>query len=226
MRAVDKRLRASRRAFLQGAATAVPAAAIAATMFTADAAWAAEARNLEPRTLVVLAKLARDIFPHDRVPDRFYAAAVLPYDAKAGTDGELRALLQGGVERIDAEARARYGGNDYLSLNWERDRLPLLQAIEDTPFFRKLRSDLVVSFYNQEELWPKFGYEGSSAEHGGYIHRGFDDIDWLPSVTERLGGPGRWLSSISTTTGSSSSWVPAPAAARSATSWRNGASKW
>ncbi|HMH74595.1 MAG TPA: gluconate 2-dehydrogenase subunit 3 family protein, partial [Bradyrhizobium sp.] len=56
------------------------------------------------------------------------------------------------------------------------------QGIEQTDFFKKVRSDLVVSLYNQEELWPKFGYEGSSAEHGGYIKRGFNDIDWLPKV--------------------------------------------
>ena len=30
--------------------------------------------------------------------------------------------------------------------------------------------------------WPRFGYEGSSAEHGGYINRGFADIDWLPKA--------------------------------------------
>ena len=58
----------------------------------------------------------------------------------------------------------------------------ILQALERTPFFARLRGDLVVSFYNQPELWPKFGYEGSSAEHGGYIARGFADIDWLPTV--------------------------------------------
>jgi hypothetical protein len=39
-----------------------------------------------------------------------------------------------------------------------------------------------VSLYNQKEVWPKFGYEGSSAEHGGYIKRGFADIDWLPKA--------------------------------------------
>ena len=41
---------------------------------------------------------------------------------------------------------------------------------------------LVVSLYNQPAVWAKLGYEGSSAEHGGYIHRGFDDIDWLNQV--------------------------------------------
>ena len=53
---------------------------------------------------------------------------------------------------------------------------------EEHDFFKQMRGDLVVSLYNQKELWPKFGYEGSSAEHGGYIKRGFADIDWLPKV--------------------------------------------
>ena len=62
------------------------------------------------------------------------------------------------------------------------DRVELLQGIEQSEFFQKIRGDLIVSLYNQKELWPKFGYEGSSAEHGGYIKRGFADIDWLPKV--------------------------------------------
>ena len=37
----------------------------------------------------------------------------------------------------------------------------------------------MVGLYNQKELWPIFGYEGASADKGGYIERGFDDIDWL-----------------------------------------------
>ncbi len=80
-------------------------------------------------------------------------------------------------------AAERFGvRGGYVALNWERDRLPLVQAITDTPFFQKLRSDLVVSFYNQKDLWPRFGYEGPSWEHGGYLERGFNDLDWLPEV--------------------------------------------
>ena len=65
----------------------------------------------------------------------------------------------------------------YAEVGWESDRVALLQRIEQSDFFQKIRGDLVVSLYNQKELWPKFGYEGSSAEHGGYIKRGFADID-------------------------------------------------
>jgi len=46
-------------------------------------------------------------------------------------------------------------------------------------FFKTLRSGLVIGLYNQKELWPLFGYEGSSADKGGYIERGFDDLTWL-----------------------------------------------
>jgi hypothetical protein len=184
MRDVDKRARATRRVFLRGAAAAGPAAAVgSAGLMAADAAWAQKAVNLKPGTMVALAKLARDIFPHDRIPDRFYVAAVRPYDEKAGPDTALRAMLEEGVAKLDAAAEAKFGvRGGYVALNWERDRLPLIQAITDTPFFGKLRSDLVVSFYNQPELWQRFGYEGSSWEHGGYLERGFNDIDWLPQA--------------------------------------------
>jgi len=46
-------------------------------------------------------------------------------------------------------------------------------------FFQTVRGGLVVSLYNQKEVWPLFGYEGESYSKGGYIDRGFDDIAWL-----------------------------------------------
>ena len=57
--------------------------------------------------------------------------------------------------------------------------MALLRAIEDGGFFQTIRGGLVVGLYNQKDVWPVFGYEGSSAEHGGYLERGFDDIAWL-----------------------------------------------
>ena len=60
-----------------------------------------------------------------------------------------------------------------------RSRRAAAQASRDDPMFETMRSGLVVSLYNQQEVWPIFGYEGESFSKGGYIHRGFDDIDWL-----------------------------------------------
>jgi hypothetical protein len=54
-----------------------------------------------------------------------------------------------------------------------------LKQTEQTPFFQTLRSDFVVYFYSNPAVWPRFGYEGPSNDKGGYLHRGFNDIDWI-----------------------------------------------
>src|ERR1700754_436573 len=182
MREVDRRSKYDRRIFLKGAATAVPTVAIATSAgLSVSDAWADDATTLTPATLKTLVKVARDIYPHDFLGDSYYITAVKPWDGKAAKDPAVKSLIADGVTRLDQDARARHKV-PYAEVGWEADRVVLLQGIEHTDFFGKMRSDLVVSLYNQKELWPKFGYEGSSAEHGGYITRGFNDIDWLPKV--------------------------------------------
>jgi hypothetical protein len=167
---------------LKGAAVTVPAAAIVATTSLGiEDAWAEDATALSPSALKTMVKVARDIYPHDFLADAYYIKAIKPWDGKAAKDAKIRTMLESGVGRLDQDARDRHK-LAYLDVPWEADRVALLQAIEQTDFFKAIRSDLVVSLYNQEELWPKFGYEGSSAEHGGYIKRGFSDIDWLPKA--------------------------------------------
>jgi hypothetical protein len=182
MREVDRRTKLNRRTFLQGAATAVPAVAVATSAgLSIEDAWAEGATTLAPATMKTLVKVARDIYPHDFLVDSYYITAVKPWDGKAAKDPAVKAMIEDGVKRLDQDAQDRHK-LPYAQVAWESDRVTLLQGIEQTAFFKAMRSDLVVSLYNQEELWPKFGYEGSSAEHGGYIKRGFDDINWLPKV--------------------------------------------
>ena len=181
MREVDPRSKYSRRFFLKGAAAAAPAVAVAsAAGLSLEHAWA-EGGALEPATLVTLVKVARDIYPHDFLGDVYYITAMKPWNEKAGGDPAVKTMLEDGVKRLDADAHDRHK-SAYNDVAWEDDRVKLLQGIEQTEFFKKIRSDLVVSLYNQHDLWPKFGYEGSSADKGGYIARGFNDIDWLPKV--------------------------------------------
>ena len=113
--------------------------------------------------------------------DGYYITAVKPWDGKAAKDPAVKATIAEGVARLDQNAGDRHKVS-YAEVAWEADRVALLQGIEHSDFFQKVRGDLIVSLYNQKEVWPKFGYEGSSAEHGGYINRGFADIDWLPKA--------------------------------------------
>ncbi len=183
MRQLDKRTRVSRRVFLRGSATAVPTAAMAAAGIgiSAEAAWAQDAKNLSPHIMATLVLMARDIYPHDRLADIYYVKAVAGYDDKAGQDAAFRRMVETGVTQLDAAAQQRHK-SPYLLVAWENDRVVLLQGVEQGALFKKLHGDLLVTLYNNKEVWPKFGYEGASADKGGYINRGFNDIDWLPQA--------------------------------------------
>ena len=141
-------------------------------------AWAVEAKGLKPKTMATLIQVARDIYPHDRVPNRFYAIAVKGHDEKARKDRIFRALIEDGISTVDQLARAK-GKPSYLGTGWEAERVALLRQVESGEFFQTLRGGLVVGLYNQKDVWPLFGYEGESFSKGGYVERGFDDVAWL-----------------------------------------------
>ncbi len=178
MRQVDRRTKVSRRVFLQGSATAAAAAGMS---ISSEAVWAQEAQNLSPHTMATLALMARDIYPHDQLADVYYVKAVAGYDDKAGKDAAFRKMVETGVAQLDANSQKSHKSN-YLLVAWETDRVTLLSGVEQGALFKKLHGDLLVTLYNNKEIWPKFGYEGSSADKGGYINRGFNDIDWLPQA--------------------------------------------
>ncbi|WP_370159489.1 Twin-arginine translocation pathway signal [Limimaricola soesokkakensis] len=157
------------RATAAGASFVVGAGYVAAT----DAAWATEMNAMKPDSFATLVQLARDIYPHDRIPDENYVVAVKGYDTPQEVDA-----TEAGIEMLNAAARGR-GYGSYLDIGWERDRVDLLRSIEDSDFFQKIRGGLVTGLYNQKAVWPIFGYEGESFSQGGYLYRGFDDIAWL-----------------------------------------------
>ena len=179
MREVDRRSKHNRRMFLKGAATAVPLAAVAtSTGLRISDAWADDATTLTPATMKTLVKVARDIYPHDMLADSYYITAVKPWDGKAAKDPAVKAMIEGGIARLDQDAREQHKV-PYAEVAWEADRVKLLQGIEPSEFFKTIRGDLIASLYNQKEIWPIFGYEGESFSKGGYLERGFDDITWL-----------------------------------------------
>lgn len=157
------------RAAALGALTVVGAGFVAAP----DAAWAVEVTSISEQEMATLVQMARDIYPHDRIGDRFYAIAVKGYDAE-----DQKALVAEGIAALNAAAKTA-GFDSYLAAGWEVDRVALLRSVEETAFFKTVRAGLVTGLYNQKEVWPLFGYQGESYAEGGYINRGFDDIDWL-----------------------------------------------
>jgi hypothetical protein len=138
-----------------------------------SAAWAMEVAHLQPGTMATLIQMARDIYPHDRIPDEHYVVAVKGYDSP-----DMAATVEAGIAALDAAAQGR-GFPSYVETGWERDRVDILRGMEDGTFFQTIRGGLVTGLYNQKAVWPLFGYEGESFSQGGYMDRGFNDINWL-----------------------------------------------
>lgn len=167
----------SRRDLLaRGAAAGAALVVSGGAVFCPAEGWATEANALKPETLKTLIKLARDIYPHDRIADKYYALAVKTYDS--GEKPDDAKLVEQGIAALDALAEARHR-SAYAAVGWEADRVALLREIEAGAFFQKVRGGLVVALYDQKEVWPVFGYEGESFSKGGYIERGFADIQWI-----------------------------------------------
>ncbi len=166
----------SRRGFLRGGAATVAAVAASGTSMLANAAEASGLTADESRTLL---KFTRDLFPHDRLDDSFYAKAIAPLQDEAAKDVATRQLLSNGLAQLNAATMSSTGKN-YADVTDESARVVAIKKIESGAFFTKVYSSTMTPLYNQPELWPKFGYEGPSSAQGGYLHRGFADIDWLP----------------------------------------------
>ena len=119
-----------------------------------------------------IAAAARTMYPHAGLSDRVYGKVA---DKLAEGDQEL---LADGVASLDA------GGTAFVELD-EAARLEAVKAIEGSVFFELVRSTAVVEVYSDAETWELLGYEGPSFAKGGYLRRGFDDLDWLPEPEER-----------------------------------------
>lgn len=184
MKILNRTRRVSRRGFLARGAATVAAVAATSGKVLAEAqevriAGPGELKPEEVRTLVIL---TRDLFPHDRLDDSFYERAVKPLQDEAAKDGSTRNILAFGIAWLNGNANDAHRRR-YAELE-ESERVAVVTRLTQdhsapAGFFDKVYSTTIVSLYNQPELWPKFGYEGPSSAKGGYLHRGFNDLNWL-----------------------------------------------
>ena len=142
------------------------------TILASDEAWAMTLKVLPAPEAKILIKVARHLYPHDMLGDIYYAEVVEAFDTKMQTDSSLKSLVTEGIAELD-----RAYGVPWLALS-EGYQIDALKRIETSKFFQTLRGHTVVALYNNKNLWPTFGYQGSSAQDGGYLFRGFQDAGW------------------------------------------------
>jgi hypothetical protein len=163
-----------RRLFLKTTGAAGLVALGSGVIMASDGAWAMTLAALDEPTATTLILVTRDLYPHDAVDDGPYAKVVESLDKEAAKDPKTAQSLSDGVKALNAAA----GGN-YVAAD-EAKRIGILKSMEKDGFVQTVRGGVINNFYNDPVVWKKLGYEGSSAEFGGYLNRGFNDLAWLP----------------------------------------------
>lgn len=175
-----------RRRFLQGSGAFIFGTLAIATgpiaLLAPTRVWALELSNFDEHQGQALLQFTRHLYPHKTLEDAVYALVVKDLDASAGQDAAVRQLLADGVSELDKAA-----GGDWLAAD-EAKRLAQVQAMAGTPFFEKVRSTAVVSLYSNELAFAHFGYPGPKG-NAGYLHRGFNDLQWLDEPEAGASGP-------------------------------------
>ena len=162
----------SRRRFLVAAIaySGLISSGMGAASLRASSAWAQAANGNADE----LTRMARLLFPHDGIADAVYADVMDSILSDSADDASMTGMLNQAVTALNA---AQNG--DWFGIVAD-DQIKAMKAVENEAFFAAIQSGVRVRFYNHPKVWEHIGYPGSSVEYGGYVDRGFDNIDWLP----------------------------------------------
>lgn len=166
----------TRRRFLVAtiAASGAAASGLNLALISNASAWAEATDDASSDTAISLARLARLYYPHDNVADEVYLQTVDSILSAAASDPQLQEFLDDAYAALDAAGDQPFATLDPAS------QLAAMTKLQNEPFFTAIKVQLLLRFYVNRDVWKAINYPGSSVEHGGYVDRGFNDIDWLP----------------------------------------------
>jgi hypothetical protein len=166
----------TRRRFLIAtiAGSSAIASGLGLSLIHASSAWAQATPGQTTDSTRTLAQMARVLYPHSALPDSVYAEVVGGILSTTAADAQMIALLEQAVTEL-GEAR----DTDFFDLD-EESQLEVITALQKRPFFEAVKFQVLAHLYSHPQVWKLINYPGSSVEHGGYVERGFNDIDWLP----------------------------------------------
>ncbi|MGI9336102.1 MAG: hypothetical protein ACR2RL_23395 [Gammaproteobacteria bacterium] len=171
----------NRRIFLRRSTAAAATAAVASTganfAFSVDA-FAAGLETLTADQGRLLLAVARAMFPHPTLTDDYYGVLVGELDEGAGAAPELEKTLVNGLDKLD-----RLAGGRWVDLSADKQE-EVLENPELAELTGAVYGKALTAIYNNPKVWTQLGYEGPSAEQGGYINRGFNDLNWLDAPSE------------------------------------------
>jgi hypothetical protein len=140
--------------------------------FGSRIALAADLTALNTAQAKEMMAMTRQLFPHDKLGDEYYWVVVESIDTDMAASPELATRIHDGLAQLNTAT-----GGDFAGANADR-QVEAMKKLESTPFFSGMLNKTQSYFYGNKAVWPRFGYEGSSWEKGGYINRGFNDVTW------------------------------------------------
>ena len=108
------------------------------------------------------------------MPARLYTRIAAALAERAGRSADIAGQLRDGLDQLQKPA-----GGDWGRLPAYK-RLGDISRLQGGVFFNLVRGTAVQVLYRDPEVWQLIGYGGNAMAGGGYLYRGFDDIDWLP----------------------------------------------
>ena len=180
----DTRPQIGRRDLLKTSAvlTGVLLAQGAIGLLAPSLAWALEVKTIDQKQADTVLRLAKVLYPHQGLEDAVYALVVKAIDEQAA-DPATRQLVATGVEALNAKA-----GGAWLAAPLDRQH-DIVAALITDPFVQKVRATSISTLYNNDMAFAHFGYEGEAFSKGGYLHRGFNDLKWLPDPSLEASPP-------------------------------------
>lgn len=147
---------------------------IGPSMLRISSAWAGSRAGVERKILNAMVRMARLLFPHDAMSDEVYGSVLDAALTGAADDRSFASTLQAAEKALNA---ARH--HNWLDLD-ENEQIAVMLELQGEAFFTAIQGAVRAGLYLNPVFWKHIAYPGSSKEFGGYLHRGSDDIDWLP----------------------------------------------
>ncbi|MDE8344752.1 MAG: hypothetical protein POH28_01055 [Acidocella sp.] len=136
-------------------------------------------KNLTHAQAETLVSVIRTLCPHECLDISIYRRAVSHFDRLAAA-AEVAGTIDRFCEAIVSGWPLAFGA---LA---ETYRVQALQRLQETAEFMFVQRMAVRYLYDDVEVWAAFGYQGASVHLGGYVGRGFNDLDWLPDLPNDL----------------------------------------
>jgi len=129
---------------------------------------------LEQHVAETVSALARTLYPHVALADAVYERVPAKIAEAVAEDPAQASTVADGVADLDGR------GAQPFTQRTPEQQLADAKAIAGSDFFELVRSTAVTEVYSDQRTWKLVGYEGASFDKGGYVDRGFNDLDWLP----------------------------------------------